>query len=127
MKSVNRKRGGSAFPKQRDKAFCRWVATENPCIGTGLVFPRRISLHDAGDYLLGRFVHYCWGENTPAHVGKHRATGAPDRGRVVCMCKALHTYYDRRRSECNQVLSEEILQRGALRLQALYESEHPTP
>jgi len=125
MKSVNRKRGGSAFPKQRDAKFCAWVVTTTPCVGRGLLFPRRVSLNDRGDWLTGKFWHICWGELTPMHVGKHRATGAPDVGHVVSGCEALHTYYDRHRRECNTVLSERSLKSGALRLQALYESEHP--
>lgn len=48
---------------------------------------------------LPRFVHYCWGANTPAHVGKHQAKGAPDFGALVPLCKEAHRRYDERRWE----------------------------
>jgi hypothetical protein len=120
MKSRNAKRKGSAFPAMRDPAFCAWVVTAHRCVGRGLVFERRVSLNDSPDILLGRFVHRCWGAMTPAHVGLHRAQGVGDRGRVVPMCEALHTYYDNRRGECNAVLPDTVLERIALRLDRDY-------
>jgi len=120
MRQRNPKRKGSAFPAMRDPAFCAWVVTAHRCVGRGLVFPRRVSLNDSPDVLLGRFVHRCWGEITAAHVGLHRAQGVGDRGRVVPMCEALHSYYDNRRAECNRWLPDTVLEHIALRLDRDY-------
>ena len=90
--------GGKAFKAVRDPAHCRWVVTETPCVGLGRFFQRRISV---ADYAQGApdclWVHRCWGPHDPAHVGKHRAQGVPDLGRVVNMCRALHDFYDQHR------------------------------
>jgi hypothetical protein len=106
MKQVNRKRGGSSFPKVRDKAYCTWLVTENPCLLEGGVpvlhslpvatsIPYTIVYRD-GDF---RLVHRCWGGLDPAHVGKHRSKGAPDVGATVPLCRAAHRFYDEHRSE----------------------------
>ena len=102
LKRVNRKRGGSAFPKMRDPEFCTWVVTTQRCVGLGLMLPRRVSLNDVPDLMSGLYRHVCWGDFTPAHVGKHRAQGVRDRGHVVCMCQALHDYYDHHRPEFSE-------------------------
>jgi len=106
LKNRNAKRKGSAFPKVRDPEFCRWVVTL-PCVGRGLLFIHRVSMHDTDFYGLWR--HRCWGENTPAHIGKHRAQGVGDRGRVVSMCQALHDHYDTQRGKCLESLSAHTL------------------
>ena len=64
-----RNRGGSMFPKRRDKAYTDWIKTL-PC----LLF----ALHD------------CWIPIDPAHVFGTRATGAYDRGEVVPLCRKAH-------------------------------------
>jgi len=98
MKPVNRKRGGSAFPKQRDREYRRWVWTENPCMLRGRVIAYSICSHDVSQGLAWRgFKHMCWGANTPAHVGKHQAKGAPDFGVLVPLCQAAHQFYDEHR------------------------------
>ena len=102
IKSRNAKRKGSAFPKQRDAAHCSWVVSHTECVGAGRLFTRRVcgyDFHTPDGYL----VHVCWGGNDPAHVGKHRAQGVPDLGRVVNMCRALHNFYDEHRSEFAKV------------------------
>lgn len=98
MKACNRKRGGSSFPKRRDWKFRRWVWTENDCMLAGRFVRRRISLHDV-PHPEGGFIHFCWGEITPAHVGDTQARGAPDFGVLVPLCKAAHRSYDQRRWE----------------------------
>jgi hypothetical protein len=92
----SKRRKKSSFPKQRDAKFCRFVVEETDCVGAGRLFTRQVSGYD----LRGAraFLHVCWGPHDPAHVGKHRAQGAPDFGRVVNMCRALHDFYDQHRS-----------------------------
>jgi len=131
MKSVNRKRKGSAFPKQRDAAYRRWVRTTIPCVALSTwTLSAPISPNDAPVWTEegGGLYHRCWGPPEAAHIGKHQATGAPDRGAVVTMCRAAHRYYDEHRAKFYRVtkFTPEFLEREALRLQALYESEHPT-
>jgi hypothetical protein len=110
LKPRNAKRKGSAFPKVRDKTFCVWLVTENPCLLEGgapvehslpvaTSIPYAIVYRD-GDF---RLAHRCWGAITPAHVGKHRAQGAPDFGHVIPLCKAAHQFYDEHRSEWPRV------------------------
>jgi len=113
MRQRNAKRQGSAFPEMRDAPYCSWVVATQRCVGLGLDFPRRIGLNDRPSPTPGFWRHVCWGDFTPAHVGKHRAQGVPDRGRVVNMCQALHDYYDNRRGECNQYLPEHLLENYA--------------
>ena len=64
-----RNRGGSMFPKRRDKAYTDWIKTL-PC----LLFA----------------LHECWSPIDPAHVFKTRACGAYDRGEVVPLCRKAH-------------------------------------
>jgi hypothetical protein len=98
----NPKRKGSAFPEMRDAKFRRWVWTENLCLLAGHHLPGRVSHHDR-KWVLSTFghgmiyMHVCWGGVTPAHVGKHQATGAPDFGVLVPLCKAAHQSYDEHR------------------------------
>lgn len=49
------------------------------------------------------YIHRCWGDMTPAHVGKHRAQGAADFACVVPLCQAAHQYYDEHRDEWERV------------------------
>lgn len=49
------------------------------------------------------FRHVCWGPIDPAHVGDHQATGAPDVGVCVPLCRAAHAFYDEHREEWPQV------------------------
>lgn len=95
MKQRNATRGGSSFPKQRDDAYRRWIRTENACLLRGAVTLRRLSIHDIDHY--DGVQHMCWGAITPAHVGKHQATGAADFGRCVPLCQAAHQFYDEHR------------------------------
>ena len=64
-----RNRGGSMFPKRRDKAYTDWIKTL-PCVLFAL--------------------HECWGPIDPAHVFKTRAKGAYDRGETVPLCRKAH-------------------------------------
>ena len=64
-----RNRGGSMFPKRRDKAYTDWIKTL-PCL------------------LFGK--HVCWSPIDPAHVFGTRAVGAYDRGEVVPLCRKAH-------------------------------------
>ena len=94
----SKRRGKSSFPKQRDAKYRRWIWTENPCMLRGCVIGCSFSSHDVSQGLAWRgFKHVCWGANTPAHVGKHQATGAPDFGRCVPLCQAAHQFYDEHR------------------------------
>ncbi len=107
MKAVNRKRGGSSFPEQRDRKYRRWIWTENPCMLAERIMRGAVSSYDAPYESLNHnaarvyrgFWHNCWGGNTPAHVGKHQATGAPDFGVLVPLCKVAHGFYDEHRKE----------------------------
>lgn len=130
MKSRNAKRGGSSFPKQRDRAFTSWAVTQD-CVLAGRWLSRRLSENDldaagAPSFLLrtiGGFWHVCWGDRTPAHVGPHRARGAADRGHVVCMCQAAHQEYDEHRSRFHRVthLTEKRLENHAAGLALRYQ------
>ena len=100
MRCVNKKRKGSAFPKVRDReyrAFVRFM----PCLLEGKATKGRITLDDipcTARGLEGWYWHRCWGPVDPAHVGKHQATGAPDRGACVPFCRAAHQRYDEHRA-----------------------------
>lgn len=68
--------------------------------GRGIEGP--LSTHDNGfprqSYPPWRnWEHRCWGPIDPAHVGKHRAQGAPDFGVTVPLCRAAHQFYDEHR------------------------------
>ena len=64
------RKGGSMFPKRRDKAYTDWIKTL-PC----LLFA----------------LHKCWGPIDPAHVFGTRATGAYDKGETVPLCRKAHS------------------------------------
>ena len=119
MKSRNAKRGGSAFPKVRDKAYCTWLVTANPCHIAGRGIWGRICGNDEIAFPITKaFIHRCWyGDRglDPAHVGKHRAKGAPDFGHVVPLCPAAHQFYDEHRSQWGKVtqLSEKEMASAA--------------
>jgi hypothetical protein len=102
LKRVNRKRQGSSFPKQRDREYRRWVWTENPCLLRGATIRLPFSTHDVPLPAWG-YIHACWGDMTPAHVGKHQAQGAPDFGAIVPLCEAAHRFYDTRRWDWERV------------------------
>jgi len=72
MKNRNAKRKGSAFPKQRNPEYRRWIWTENPCMLRGATIRLPFSTHDVPLPAWG-YIHACWGDMTPAHVGKHQA------------------------------------------------------
>ncbi len=59
-----RNRGGSMFPKRRDRKYTEWIKTL-PCV------------------LFAKLAHVCQGPIDPCHVFKTRACGAYDRGEVV--------------------------------------------
>ena len=106
MKQVNRKRGGSAFPKQRDAKYRKWIRTENLCMIAGRIVLERLGLHDKSvrvdNWTYAQTIawrHVCWGDITPAHVGEHQARGAPDFGVIVPLCEAAHDFYDHHRSK----------------------------
>ena len=133
-KPTGRKRSrkkGSAFPKQRDRKLCAWVRSQ-PCILRDRILGRPLSYHDVplGLGWTG-YAHRCWGAMTTAHVGRHRATGAPDRGHVVPMCQAAHQYYDEHRASWAKMtgVSAEWLQTLALDCwaQYIYETEGRGP
>lgn len=130
VKRVNKKRGGSSFPKVRDKGLTRWVVTQD-CVLAGHWTARALSQHDYAWFDMqtgalirsGKFQHRCWGDKTPMHVGQHRAKGAPDRNRVVCACKAAHQEYDEHRSRWYRVThwTEKRLREKARALTAAYD------
>lgn len=88
---------GSLFPTQRDDAYRRAVRG-CPCILAGRVIERPFSGADVpnGPFWRG-FRHICWGPVDPAHIGPHQATGAPDRGHILPLCRAAHQFYDEHR------------------------------
>jgi hypothetical protein len=93
----NPKRKGSAFPKQRNAAFRRWLCSLG-CEFLGATIGVSVSPNDAALGLAWRgFQHRCWGSVDPAHVGKHQATGAPDVGACLPLCRAMHQFYDEHR------------------------------
>lgn len=102
MKPRNAKRQGSAFPKVRDKKYRDWVRLENPCMLRGATIRVPFSTHDFPLPAWG-YIHECWGDMTPAHVGDHQARGAPDFGVIVPLCQAAHQYYDEHRDEWERV------------------------
>ena len=66
-----RNRGGSMFPRRRDRKYTEWVKAM-PCV------------------LFAKVGHRCSGPIDPAHVFKTRAVGAYDRGEVVPLCRTHH-------------------------------------
>ena len=68
-KTPLRNRGGSMFPKRRDRTYTDWIKTL-PCV----LFT----------------LHECWGPIDPAHVFKTRGAAAYDRGEVVPLCRKAH-------------------------------------
>ena len=107
--AASQKRGRASFPKVKNRAFRRWIASL-PCLLAGRVIRRRFSEYDrliagglTGGLAGGLFEHRCWGDMTPAHVGEHQARGAPDVGRCVPLCKIAHQEYDEHRSRWYQV------------------------
>lgn len=94
MRAYNSRRKGSAFPKVRNKPYCRWIC-ENACLLAGRLTTVRFTANDLSN--AGAFFHVCWGPIDPAHVGEHRSQGAPDFGMVVPLCRAAHQFYDEQR------------------------------
>lgn len=74
-----RAKGGSRFPKQRDRAYTNWIKTL-PCTVTSR----------SPWWLIDERVEPCFGPIDPAHVNKTRAQGAPDLGQVVPLCRGHH-------------------------------------
>ena len=96
MKKVNKKRGGHSFPKGVDEPYRRWIR-QQACILSGNVVLGMISPDDQHIGFSLAFHHVCWGPVDPAHVGQHQATGAPDMGRLLPLCRAAHQFYDEHR------------------------------
>lgn len=90
----SKKSGGALFWKVKDKPYRDWIRNEHGCLLTGKVTTEPVTPNDTPG-----LPHRCWGAITPAHVGKHQATGAPDRGVIVPLCKAAHTFYDEHRAK----------------------------
>ncbi len=67
-KTPLRARGGSLFPKRRDRSYTEWIKTL-PCV------------------LFGKLDHVCDGPIDPCHVFRTRACAAYDRGEVVPGCR----------------------------------------
>jgi hypothetical protein len=88
---------GSAFPKRRHREYCAFVRAHT-CLVRGRPLARPISPNDYCPGLAWRGVtHVCWGPIEAAHVGEHQATGAPDLGACIPLCRAAHRYYDEHR------------------------------
>jgi hypothetical protein len=86
-----------AFQHRRDYAYRQKVAAM-PCFLRGRTIAISISPNDRPLGLAWRgFEHRCWGRVDPAHIGKHRATGADDWGAILPFCRAAHQYYDEHR------------------------------
>jgi len=102
LKRINKKRGGSAFPKMRDPQYRKWIRTENECLLRGREIRVAFSEHDL-QLPIYHYEHRCWGAITPAHVGKHQAQGAPDFGVIVPLCQAAHLFYDEHRDKWPRV------------------------
>lgn len=97
-----KKSGGALFPgvkNRRYRAFIRSLA----CELEGKLIRRAFSLHDQPTGQPGLWVHHCWGEITPAHVGDHQAQGAPDVACCVPLCEVAHKEYDEHRGRFHQV------------------------
>lgn len=96
-KRLKARKHGSLFPKRRDAAYRRAVRACS-CVLRGRVIAGQLSPHDrpAGLGWQG-FLHGCWGPVDPAHIGPHQATGAPDRGHILPLCRAAHQFYDEHR------------------------------
>ncbi len=76
-----RNRGGSMFPKRRDRKYTEWIKTL-PCV------------------LFAKPDHVCQGPIDPCHVFKTRACGAYDRGEVVPGCRfGMHRQQEGRTAE----------------------------
>lgn len=107
MKQRNARRKGSSFPEQRQGDFTRWLTTEHPCMLRGSTIRAPFSTHDFALPQYG-YIHECWSSPDrppidPAHVGRHRAKGAPDMGATVPLCHSAHAYYDEHRSNWERV------------------------
>src|SRR5207302_4658758 len=111
-----------AFRQRRDPRYTRWIRTQ-PCVLKGRDTTRRLSVRDAENlrregwfrgepfYLLtgsAYWHHACWGPIDPAHVGEHRAQGAPDAGAVVPMCRAAHREYDEHRDRWEHLVAPPV-------------------
>lgn len=89
----SKRRKGSSFPKQRDKKYTTWLVRENNCMIAGRFLRKRVTIWDR-KMSGGWWLHQCEGPTDPAHVGKHRAQGAPDFGVTVPLCRFSHWAYD---------------------------------
>ena len=63
-----RAKGGSRFPKRRDRAYTDWISS----------LPCTVASRE------------CWGRIDPAHIGRTRGAGAYDRGEVAPLCRFHH-------------------------------------
>jgi len=89
------KPGASRFPKMRNPAYRAFIRAHD-CAIMGRIVGARMSMRDLR--CSGLFQHRCWGPTDPAHVGQHRANGAPDVGAIVPLCRAAHSFYDEHRA-----------------------------
>jgi hypothetical protein len=94
---------GSAFPKRRNREYRAFVRG-HACLLRGRPLARAVSPNDYYAGLAWRGVtHVCWGPIEAAHVGKHQATGAPDVGACIPLCRAAHRYYDEHRLSFHRI------------------------
>ena len=126
-----------AFRQRRDPAYTKWVRAQ-PCLVAGRDTTRQLSLRDRENVIHSTrdgevystltgsayWHHVCWGPIDPAHVGKHRAQGAPDAGAVVPLCRAAHQAYDEHRDRWDHLVSPSVdLADEAARLYQQYLAE----
>lgn len=81
IKAVNRKRGGSSFPKRRDPVYAEFIRGF-PCI---LAWPLQKGWHD------GKRMHWhrCIGKTQFCHI-KSRGAGGDDKANAYPACAAAH-------------------------------------
>src|SRR5205085_7011060 len=95
--------GGAQFPTRRNRAYRAAVRAE-PCLLMARLTGRQLCPYDRpAPGFPGWWIHVCWGPIDPAHVGDHQATGAPDLGALVPLCRGAHRFYDEQRSVWHDV------------------------
>jgi hypothetical protein len=103
---LKRRRVPKAFAHKRDREHTQRVRGMVCFLRGDMVLPRatlvQITPNDLEVIRDGDtrrwWLHRCWGPIDPAHIGKHRASGADD-SLVLPMCRASHTYYDEHRQK----------------------------
>jgi hypothetical protein len=88
LKAVNRKRGGSSFPKRRVPEYCDWVRAQ-PCLLSRWTDWNPLIENWPGGGGYDATSHGCIGPVQVCHV-KSRGAGGDDRRNVIALCAMAH-------------------------------------